>query len=122
MYHPQIVDSFLSEEKAIIIDIGPFYCELVRNAASEDKEDIMLAVSFIMARMGDNMAESWCERQIHVCNQIMTSDRTSMGKDLLEWLAVLRMNSAWMMKRKKIFQVLFKHVDLLATEDYEVLQ
>ena len=90
--------------------------------APEVKEEIALAVSFVMARMGDNMAESWCERQIHVCNQIMTSDRTSMGKDLLEWLAVLRMNSAWMMKRKKIFQVLFKHVDLLATEDYEVLQ
>ena len=121
MYHPQIVDSFLSEEKAIIIDIGPFYCELVRNAASEDKEDIMLAVSFIMARMGDNMAESWCERQIHVCNQIMTCDRTRMGSDLLEWLAVLRMNRAWMSKRMKIFAGLLSHLDLRATEGYMVL-
>jgi hypothetical protein len=71
--------------------------------------------------MGDNMAESWCERQIHVCNQIMTCDRTSMGDDLLEWLAVLRMNSAWMLKRKEIFAGLFKHLDLEATEDYQVM-
>ena len=92
-----------------------------RNAAPEDREEIALVVSFIMARMGDNLAESWCERQIHVSNQIMTCDRTSMGPDLLEWLAVLRMNSAWMLKRMNIFAGLLKCVDLRATEGLVVL-
>jgi hypothetical protein len=50
----------ITETDLMMVDIGPFYCELVRNAASEDKEGITLAVSFVMARMGDNMAESWC--------------------------------------------------------------
>jgi hypothetical protein len=111
----------ITEMDLMTINIGPFYCDLVRNAAPEDREEIALAVSFIMARMGDNLAESWCERQIHVSNQIMTCDRTSMGPDLLEWLAVLRMNSAWMQKRMKIFAGLLKCVDLRATEGFVVL-
>jgi len=112
----------ITEMDLMTVNIGPFYCDLVRNAAPEVKEEIALAVSFIMARMGDNMAESWCERQIHVCNQIMTCDRTSMGSDLLEWLAVLRMNRAWMLKRMKIFAGLLSHLDLRATEGYMVLE
>ena len=111
----------ITEMDLMTVNIGPFYCDLVSNAAQEVKEEIALAVSFIMARMGDNMAESWCERQIHVCNQIMTCDRTRMGSDLLEWLAVLRMNRAWMSKRMKIFAGLLSHLDLRATEGYMVL-
>jgi hypothetical protein len=108
------------KRRKITADVA-FYCDLVRNAAPEDREEIALVVSFIMARMGDNLAESWCERQIHVSNQIMTCDRTSMGPDLLEWLAVLRMNSAWMLKRMNIFAGLLKCVDLRATEGLVVL-
>ena len=111
----------ITETDLMSISIGPFYCDLVRNAAPEVREEIALAVSFIMARMGDNLAESWCERQIHVSNQIMTCDRTSMGPDLLEWLAVLRMNSAWMLKRMNIFAGLLSHVDLQAAEGLVVL-
>ena len=52
---------------------------------------------------------------------ICRGDFDVAGHDLLEWLAVLRMNSAWMQKRMKIFAGLLKCVDLRATEGFVVL-
>ena len=52
-------------------------------------------VALTISRLGINMAESFNERQIHVCNQIMTPERTRMHDDLLESLAVLRINREW---------------------------
>ncbi|HIL95038.1 MAG TPA: hypothetical protein EYG51_03880 [Pseudomonadales bacterium] len=94
------------------VDIGPHYSALVDEASFSDKEDVATFVAFLMARVGDNMAESYNERQIHVCNQIMTSDRTSMNDDILEWLAVLRMNRVWILERKSIFQDVLPHLDI----------
>ena len=95
----------------LTINIGPYYVELIGRAEASNKEDMATFVAFAMTRLAPNMAESFNERQIHVCNQIMTCDRTSMHDDLLESLAVLRMNSKWFLERRDIFQDVLKHLD-----------
>jgi hypothetical protein len=104
------------------VNIGPYYSELIGKTQTSKKEDMATFIAFIMARLGANMAESYNERQIHVCNQIMTSDRTSMQDDLLESLAVLRMNSKWFLERKDIFQDVLLHLDTGAMDDLSVME
>lgn len=58
---------------------------------------------------------------VHVCNQIMTCKRTSMGNDLLEWMAVLRMNYDWIEERRSVFEEILTKLDLGATEGFTVL-
>ena len=102
-------------------DIGPYYCELVANAPEHQKESIAKFVSFIMEHLADNMAESINERHIHIGNQIMTCDRTSMSPELLERLAVLRMNCDWMQARKRAFGRLLQYLDLGALKGVTVV-
>jgi hypothetical protein len=95
----------------LTVNIGPYYVELIGGTEASKKEDMATFVAFAMTRLAPNMAESFNERQISVCNQIMTCDRTSMHDDLLESLAVLRMNSKWFLERRDIFQDVLKHLD-----------
>jgi hypothetical protein len=104
------------------VNIGPYYSELIGATQTSKKEDMATFVAFIMARLGPNMAESFNERQIHVCNQIMTSDRTSMHDDMLESLAVLRMNSKWFLERRDIFQDVLLHLDTGVMDDLSVME
>ena len=103
------------------IDIGPYYRNLMEKSAYGRKKDLAIFVSFLLARLGDNMAESWCERHIHICNQIMTKMRTSMHADLLNWLAVLRMNVDWIEQRKRDFASILKYFDMGELEGMTVL-
>jgi hypothetical protein len=106
----------------LTINIGPYYNELIGGTDSANKEDMATYVAFTMAQLVPNMAESYNERQIHVCNQIMTTDRTSMHDDLLEALAVLRMNSKWILDRRDIFQDVMTHLDIGAMDDLNVME
>lgn len=47
--------------------------------------------------------------------------RTSMGDDLLEWIAVLRMNYDWIEERRSVFEEILTKLDLGATEGFTVL-
>ena len=111
----------LTPMEVLDMDIGPHYSELIEKASFSEKENVASFVSFLMSRMGDNMAESYNERQIHVCNQIMTADRTCMDGDLLEILAVLRMNRTWLMQRKKEFEVILPHLNIGGMDDITTL-
>ena len=111
----------LTPMEVVDVDIGPHYSQLIEKASFSEKENVASFVSFLMSRMGDNMAESYNERQIHVCNQIMTADRTCMDDDLLEILAVLRMNRTWLMQRKKEFALILPHLNIGGMEDYTIL-
>ena len=95
---------------------------MIARAAPAEKDDVATYVAFVMARLAPNMAESFNERQIHVTNQILTSDRTSMKDDLLEVLAILRMNSKWIHKRKHIFRNVMIHLDMGALDDLTLME
>jgi len=82
--------SELAPMDLIHVDLAPFYRDLA------GQPEMATFVPYAMSRLGDNMAESFNERQIHVVNQIMTADRCLISSRLLEYLAVLRMNSCWM--------------------------
>ena len=51
-------------------------------------------------------------RQLHVCAQIMRPERTGIKPDLMEWLALLRMNRVWMEARKSAFKNLLPFPNL----------
>ena len=54
-----------------------------------------------------NTSSSYCERVISIANQVMTDGRTLLDDDILEMLACLRMNRAFMESMKK------KHPELI---------
>ena len=58
------------------------------------------AVRWALTHVVDNLSEGFNERHIHVINQIMTPERTSLSDDHLEKLGVLRMNEAYMREMK----------------------
>jgi len=101
------------------IDISPYYVNLIRCAC--DKSQTVDAVSFIMSRLSMNLAESFNERQLHVCAQIMRPERTGIKPDLMEWLALLRMNRVWMEARKCAFKNLLPFLNLNENEGLEIL-
>ena len=104
------------------VDVGPYYTHLIdRTNTKSERDDVATCVAFLMARLGPNMAESYNERQIHVSNQIMTADRTSMHDDILEPIVLLRMNSDWMHVRHGSFQEVLPQLDLGIASMFEVL-
>ena len=106
----------ITELDLLDIDISPYYVNLIRcNAETAD------AVSFIMSRLSMNLAESFNERQLHVCAQIMRPERTAIKPDLMEWLALLRMNRVWMEARKCAFKNLLPFLNLNENEGLEIL-
>ena len=70
--------------------------QLKQLSASAVGEVVPYAVSII----GANMSETYSERHISVVNQILTVKRTRLGDEMLEKLAVLRMNRAFMRRMK----------------------
>ena len=71
-------------------------------SASAVGEVVPYAVSII----GANMSETYSERHISVVNQVLTVKRTRLGDEMLEKLAVLRMNRAFMRRMKAAFPTL----------------
>ena len=67
----------------------------------------------------------WQQKVRHKWNQlkrqIMTCKRTSMRNDLLEWMAVLRMNYDWIEERRSVFEEILTKLDLGATKGFTVL-
>ena len=103
------------------INIGPYYSDLVKNATSTEKEDTATFVSFVMAGMGDNMSESFNERQLSVGALIMTSDRTCLKPEQIQVMALLRMNVEWMESRKCAFGCIFQYLDMKVTEGLTIM-
>lgn len=60
-------------------------------------------VPMALTLVGCNIAESFCEREIHVVNQVMTPARTLLDDRHLEMLAVLRMNREYMLDMRRRF-------------------
>ena len=76
--------------------------QLKQLSASAVGEVVPYAVSII----GANMSETYSERHISVVNQILTVKRTRLGDEMLEKLAVLRMNRTFMRRMKAAFPTL----------------
>ena len=57
---------------------------------------------------------------MHVLNQIMTCDKTSMDPSLLGMLAILHISHDWMLGQSNAFQCLMAHLDLEFVEDSTV--
>ena len=97
------------------VDVGAIYVQLSGNAVLGE------AVPFSITVVGANMAESFCEREIHVVNQIMTPERTSLDDVTLEKLAVLRMNRQFMESMKESYPTLAMLLNKYYSKDVQKL-
>ena len=96
-------------EDMIGLDIGTLFRDLATRL-----EDL---IAFASSVIGSNMSESFCEREISIVNQIMTTKRTRITDNRLEKLSVLRMNHLFMKKMKKYYPTLFSRLNVIFTEE-----
>ena len=109
--------SDITRMELLRVDMGPLYAELAA------KPNFETYTPFLMSKLGDNLAESFCERQIHVANQIMTTDRTLLKSENLERLALLRMNVDFIHRMKKSLAPLIPLLDVVSnSSDLSVLE
>lgn len=108
--------SDITRMELLRVDMGPLYAELAA------KPNFETYTPFLMSKLGDNLAESFCERQIHVANQIMTTDRTLLKSENLERLALLRMNVDFIHRMKKSLAPLIPLLDVGNSSDLSVLE
>ena len=109
--------SDITRMELLRVDMGPLYAELAA------KPNFETYTPFLMSKLGDNLAESLCERQIHVANQIMTTDRTLLKSENLERLALLRMNVDFIHRMKKSLALLIPLLDVVSNSgDLSVLE
>ena len=74
-------------------------------------------VAFASAIIGSNISESFCECEISVVNQIMTSKRTRIIDTRLEKLTVLKMNRVFIEDMKKRYPRLFSRLNTVYSEE-----
>lgn len=81
-----------------------YQLDIVRYRIPMDMAEFFLKLSPVMGEtipftctvVGANISESFCERELHLVNQVMTKTRTSLSDYKLEKLSVLKMNECFM--------------------------
>jgi len=91
----------------IALDTGLLYLRLLQNS-----EELGLGYipQLALTVLGNNMAQSFCERMISAANLIMHLGATCIGEQYLGRLCVLRMNREYMEFMKLYYPNLATHI------------